>query len=111
MAVRAHLVKGDGHRFYAQSFSHHIIGKSRPLSHTDRHATLQVGECEIGRAVAAILRPEQREQCSVLRDRQNLTVAYGPANRREIEAEAANLAKKLIGHPAPNPPPTMRSRY
>src|ERR1700680_3401053 len=67
-----------------------------PLTLLHRHRTLQVGEGEVRLAVAAVGRSEQREERRILGDRQKLTVAEGPALRREVEREDADLCYEWI---------------
>ena len=55
------------------------------------HRSLQVGQGEGRFAVAAIIGAEQREERGVLRDRQQLAVALGPAGGGEIAPEHADL--------------------
>ena len=59
------------------------------------------GRAKFDLAVAAVGRPEQREERGVLRQRQQLPVAPRPALRREVEREDADLCDKRIGHFSP----------
>jgi hypothetical protein len=70
--------------------------RRQPLSGTlcHGHPTLQVGQLKIGRAVAAVEGAQQGEQCLVLRDAQDLSVAQGPATGGEVEGERLNRTHK-----------------
>src|SRR5690242_13550517 len=76
-----------------------------------RHAALQIGKLEVGRAVSAIGGAEQGEQRRILLDAERLAVAEGPAFGREVEAECAQFAEKLVAHrvipPKERPKPTL----
>jgi hypothetical protein len=76
---------------------------SRPgtLALAPRYRTLEVGQREIARAVAAVLGAEQREQRGVLRDGQNLPLAKCPADWREVECKQSNFGDKWVHRDAP----------
>src|SRR5260370_3789993 len=61
-------------------------------------AALQVGQSEIGGAVAAVIRTDQREKSSVLRNGHELPVAKRPAPGREISREHSDFRSIWIGH-------------
>src|SRR5258708_34220129 len=61
-------------------------------------AALEVGQREIGGAVAAVIRTDQREKSGVLRNGQELPVAKRPAPGREISREHSDFRNIWIGH-------------
>ena len=79
-----------------------VIGrKTRPgraAAGMDRHSAAQIGKRERGPTVAAIERPDEREQRRVLTDRQKLPVAIGPAADREIQTKQRDLADERFCH-------------
>ena len=68
------------------------------LAGLHRRPALEVGQGEVALAVAAVGGAQQREQRGVLRDRQQLAVAPGPAPRREVERENSDFSDKWISH-------------
>ena len=76
---------------------------SRPGPHAGvhRHPAPEVGKGEGRLPVAAIGRPQEREQGLVLVDRKQLPVARGPPLRCEIAGEHPNLGEKWIRHDVP----------
>src|SRR5262249_61867693 len=64
----------------------------------DRNSATEVGQGEVGRAVATVRRTEQREERLVLIDRQELAVAHGPSAGRKVEAEEPDLTEKRLAH-------------
>ena len=71
----------------------------RPPAHMNPFPTCtacgpEVGQREVGLAVAAVRGAEQREQRLVLVDRQELAVAERPALGREVEADDLDFAEK-----------------
>ncbi len=69
-----------------------------PASPMDRHATPKIGQREIHPSVAAVGRPQQREQRLVLVDRQQLAVAQRPALRREPEGHDPDFRQERFCH-------------
>jgi hypothetical protein len=61
-------------------------------------AALEVGQREVRLAVAAVRGAEEGEQGGVLRQRQELPVAPGPALGGEVEGEDADFRDERIGH-------------
>src|SRR5205085_1281275 len=53
---------------------------------------------EVGPAIAAIRRSQQREERLVLVDRQELAVAKRPAARRKVERDEPDLGKEGLTH-------------
>src|SRR5262245_21227828 len=74
----------------------HVTRESRSISRRDDSVALKVGQPERRDAVAAEGRAEQREQCLVLGDLQDLTGAGRPPFWRKAEREDSNLSKKWI---------------
>lgn len=55
-------------------------------AHVDGYARPKVGKCEVGLPIASKCRPQQREQCLVLVDGKQLTIALRPSPRGKVEA-------------------------
>ena len=76
----------------------------------NRHATAQIREGKRLLSVAAVRRPEQREERGVLRDREHLPVAQRPPPGGELEGEDPDLRHEGIGHAAAPRSGSGRSR-
>src|SRR4029077_12871928 len=76
------------------------LGIAGPGPGPERHGALQVRQRESGLTVAAVLRAQEREQCRVLRDRQELAIAKGPTDRREVKRDELQLPEEWRGHDA-----------
>ncbi len=83
--------EGGGTRFLTEI----IMAQPRPLPGADRDATGQVGKGEVGYAIAAIVRADNRKHSGVLRDRQQAAVSK--MTDLKIEAECADHAEHLAG--------------
>ena len=70
-----------------------IVRQSGALARAVRRAALKVGQAERGLAVAAVGRPEQREQRRIRADTEQGAVGGRPAYRTEIKAEGAQFAE------------------
>ena len=79
------------------------LAEDMAVADMHRHASLQIGQREVGLAVAAIGRAQQREQRLVLVDRHQLTVAERPTLGRKIEGHDLDLGEKRLGHGFPAP--------
>jgi len=98
MGVRRNLRNGQGHRRCPASLAEITWSQSRPASHIDCQAALQVWKGKVRCSIAPVKSPKQREERSVLRDRQNLSVAKRPTRGREREPECSNLTNERIRH-------------
>jgi hypothetical protein len=70
--MRRHLADGQRHRFRPRNLAENVGRKTGPISHADSRPALQIRQGECGRAVAAVRRPEEREERRILIDGQNL---------------------------------------
>src|SRR6202042_1951438 len=66
------------------------------ISLVDGNAALKVGESEGADTVSPIDCPDQRIQCLVITDRNDLTLADIPACRPKIETDCPHLANERI---------------
>jgi hypothetical protein len=66
----------------------------KAIANADRDAAAQIGQRKVGKAVASILRTEQREQRLVPIDRHELARADRPTPRRSAEGEQVDLPKE-----------------
>src|SRR6187402_512603 len=58
----------------------------------------EVRQLEGGRAITAVGRADQREQCGALLQRERRAVAERPVRRCEVEAEDLDFAEKGLRH-------------
>src|ERR1700722_10041932 len=98
MAVRGTLRTAEGDARRPAGPAQVIIRSAGELTLPDRDVALHVRQTEVGRAVAAKPGAEQREQFGVLVDGDDLPLALLPVDRRELETEDRNLAKKWFCH-------------
>src|SRR5262245_29512998 len=98
MAVRWYLRLEQRDCLAAACLAEVMKRQAGPLTGMHRRVTLHVGQREVRFAVAAVGVAEQGEKRRVLRERENLAVAEGPALGREVEGEDANLSDKWVGH-------------
>src|SRR5205823_11735665 len=99
MRVRGHFGGEKRDRILAARLSEVVCAQAESgliAADVDRDRALQIRQREGALAVAAVCRAEQREESGVLRDRQDLPVAPGPASRREVEGEDADLCDKWV---------------
>src|SRR5207253_3858955 len=89
--VPGHRGVEQRHRLLAARLPLRVVGQALPLARLDRHRALKIRQREVGLAVTAVHRAEQREERRVLRYRQQLAVARGPAGRGEVVREDADL--------------------
>src|ERR1019366_627881 len=94
MGMRGHLTERQRVRLLPAGLTHVEWRQSRALPLTDRHDALKVWHREIGRPIAAVVRPQERKQCRVLGDGQDLTVALHPSDWCEVEAEKSQFSDK-----------------
>ena len=87
MSVRRQLGDVKSVRCFPAEFA-----QDDSVANVDWHAALQVGKSEIDSPVTAIGRSQDREQCLVLVDGQQLSVAECPSLWREVPADDFDLA-------------------
>jgi len=94
VTVKGHLrgEQRDGRR--ASDFTKNTVGQPRPLAGVERSGPLQVGQSESRLSITAIGCAKNREQGSVLRNRQQLAAAKRPPSRWEVEPKHSNFANK-----------------
>src|SRR3569833_1544993 len=91
----------QGHGVRTTGFTQTVQRQSRALARMHRRIALHVRQREVGLAVSAVGRAEQRKKRGVLRQRQNLSVAKGPTHRCEIEWKNPDFSDKRIHEFAP----------
>src|SRR5262249_15685690 len=99
------LLRGQGDALRAGGLPQHVVARARALAGPDRHAAAQGREGEGGDAVAGEGRAEQLKQRLVPGDREELSLAEGPANRGEGESDQGDVTKVRRVHR--NPPAGM----
>jgi hypothetical protein len=98
MRVPRDLALEERHGLAAARLAEIVQGQTRPLAGMHRRTALQVRQREVALAIAAVGGAQQREERRVLRDRQQLAIALGPALGREVEREDADFRNERIGH-------------
>src|SRR5258708_8798361 len=68
------------------------------VAHVDWRTALQVGQGKRGLPITAISGAENREQCLILVDGQQLAVTKSPSLRREIPTDDLDFSQKWLGH-------------
>jgi hypothetical protein len=96
--VRRHLSLEQRDPLRPRRLADEPVRRSAALALVHRGGALEVRQREVALAVAAVVRPQKREQGGVLRDRHKLPVALRPTRGREIEAEDTDLGDKRICH-------------
>ncbi len=91
MRVSRYLGLRERDRLRAARLAFIVQAQSVALPLLDRNTTLQVGQREVAPAIAAVDRPEEREQSGVLTKGQQLAIAEGPALGREVAREDSNF--------------------
>ena len=84
--------------FRAAGFAQIVQRKTRALPGVHGRAALQVWQGKVRFAVAPIGGAQQGEEGRVLAQRQQLSVAPGPALGREVEWKNADFGDKWISH-------------
>jgi hypothetical protein len=104
MVVGRQVAGGERRVLRPTGLAEVVIRETGALARLRRVPAAQVGEGEVRLAVAAVGRAEQREERGVLRDRQDLSVAEGPALRGEVVGNEADLTEKwATGYGCPPP--------
>src|SRR5215208_1102726 len=98
MIVRGNLAFEQAHSLRAACFAKVVQTQTRALPWVHRSTSLEVGQSEVALAIPTIGGPEQREERGVLRERQELAVAPGPALGCEVEWKNPDLSDERIGH-------------
>ena len=101
VGVKGHLRLQKSDALFAADFAEVVDGPTRArLIATDMqgHAILQIRQCKGALAISPVKRPEQREKCCVLRERQELPIAKSPSRWSKVERENANFGDKWVGH-------------
>jgi len=98
MVVRGHLACGQGHRFGSPHLANGVKRQAGALAHVYGYAPLQIWQCKVLCAVAAIKGAQQAEQRRVLTDREKLPIAKHPAHGREIAPEHPDLPYEWVTH-------------
>src|SRR5262245_15156837 len=98
MGVDGNLTLEERHLLRSAGLPEIVERQPRPLALMDRGVALHVGEGKIGLPIASVGGAQQRKQCRVLRNRQQLPVAKGPAPRGEVEREDTYFGNEWIGH-------------
>ena len=75
-----------------------LLAPDKALALMKRSISLEIWQREVGLAIPAVGRAQQREERLVLVDRQLLSVAERPALRGEVEAHDFDFAKEWFSH-------------
>src|SRR5207253_5770279 len=94
MGVRRDLGFEQRHGLAAASLAQVVQRQARALSRMHRGVALHIRQREIGLAVTAVGRSQQGEERRVLRERQYLAVAKGPAFGCKVEGEDSDFSYK-----------------
>src|SRR5262249_19206497 len=96
VVMRRHLRLQQGYGLAAAQLAFIVQAQAGSLAPEHRRSVLQVRQSEGRFAIAAVGGAEEGKQCRVLRDRQYLAIAEGPAPGREIEGKDAYLRDERI---------------
>jgi hypothetical protein len=98
MSVNRNLGREQGDGCGTARFAEIVQGKTGTLAGVHRSVSLKVGKRKVASTVSAKGGSQQREKRCVLGEGQNLAVAKGPSDRREVERKYPYFCYERIGH-------------
>ena len=97
-SVGGQLADAQRYVFRTHVLAQNAVAPARQLALANRKSALQVGQCEVGDAVAAIGGTQQREECVVLADGNQPAVAQCPVLGGIVARKKTDFSNICLAH-------------